>query len=120
MPSCPECGASYEKGISRCPDCAVDLIDSLPTIPEQDEETQEHTAVAYEADDEVEADMISQVLSASGIANSLVPNLTHSIFPLSVTKLARVRLQVLEHQLDAAQRVIAEFKSGSRKMGSDE
>ena len=30
MPYCPQCRYEYTAGSTRCPDCGVDLVDSLP------------------------------------------------------------------------------------------
>ncbi|OQX91984.1 MAG: hypothetical protein B6D58_05290 [candidate division Zixibacteria bacterium 4484_95] len=30
MPFCPKCGVEYPPGITRCPDCGCELVDTLP------------------------------------------------------------------------------------------
>ena len=110
MPYCPSCGSEYAAGVARCPDCHVALTSKPPLTPAQDHEAQERTAVAYVADDETEATMISDLLTDAGITNSLF---TEPKDP-SIAGLGRpntnLRVEVLEDDLAAAKRLIAEFK----------
>lgn len=45
MPYCPKCRYEYKPSIARCPDCDVDLVDSLP--PEE-KQTPESLADKYD------------------------------------------------------------------------
>ena len=112
MAWCPECKSQYEDSVSQCAECGVPLVAEIPAESPHEEAT-EPTAVAYVTQDEVEAEAISEILNESGISNSLVSDLTQSVFPITVNKLARVRVQVMQSDLEAAQRKIAEFKSGT-------
>jgi putative signal transducing protein len=47
---CPNCRGEFREGITRCPDCGVDLVAELP--PPQTEELEwQDTAVVYETND---------------------------------------------------------------------
>ena len=35
MPWCPQCGAEYRGGFSRCSECGVALVDELPSKPQR-------------------------------------------------------------------------------------
>ena len=110
MPYCPSCGSEYAPSVARCPDCDVALTAKAPPTPAHDHETQERTVVAYVADDETDATMISDLLTDSGITNSLF---TEPKDP-GIASLGRpntnLRVEVLEDDLPAAKRLIAEFK----------
>lgn len=118
MPYCPRCGAGYEASVSRCVDCEVDLVQSLAT-PEADAEAQERSRVVYEARNELEARAISQMLEAAGIGNTLMAYVTESVFPFSDSKLARVRVHVLEHDVEAARQLIAAFETDASSGQAD-
>jgi hypothetical protein len=99
---------------ARCPDCDVDLVPGTPPAAEPGhEEARERAVAVFEAKDEVEANLVAQALEAAGIRSNLVSDMTESIFPFSVTRLARVRVQVLEPDVEAARRLIAELRSGA-------
>ncbi len=112
MPYCPSCGSEYEAGIARCPDCGDALTSEPPLTPARDHEAQEHTVVAYAADNETDATMVSDLLTDAGIRNSLFSD----PLDLGLVNIGRrtssLRVEVLEDDLEAAKRLIAEYKSG--------
>jgi hypothetical protein len=119
MTYCPRCGASYEAGTGRCADCGVALVGEPPVRPASDPDAQERTALVHEARNELEAQMISQALEAEGIGHTTMSYVTESVFPFSDTKLARVRILVLEHDAEAARRIIAALEGGENPEPED-
>lgn len=65
MPFCPKCGVDYESDATRCTDCHVELIDTIPPDPNQGElfETKELCKVP----DEITAMALKSFLMDSGI-----------------------------------------------------
>lgn len=84
---CPQCGAEYRQGFSRCFDCDVELVDEPPAA---DEEEKEHFAVldplhpdyvyresdwvaglepvvVYESIRDIDAELVLSVLRAEGL-----------------------------------------------------
>ena len=104
MPYCPSCGSEYEASVARCTDCGVALTSEPPMTPERDREAQAHSAVAYIADNETDATIISDLLTDAGIQNSTFKD------PMDMQN-ENLRVEVLEDDLAAAKRLIAEFKS---------
>jgi hypothetical protein len=110
MPYCPSCGSEFAPSVARCPDCDAALTSKAPLAPAQDHETQERTAVAYVADDETEATMISDLLTDSGITNSLFTEPKDPGIATLGRPSTNLRVEVLEDDLAAAKRLIADFK----------
>lgn len=46
MPFCPNCRFEYNEGVSRCPDCEEELVESLPETEEAVTEYDEWVALA--------------------------------------------------------------------------
>jgi hypothetical protein len=110
MPFCPSCGSEYGAGVTRCPDCGVALTSKAPLTPAQDHEAQERTVVAYVADDETDATMISDLLTDAGITNSLFTEPKDPGIAGMGRPNTNLRVEVLEDDLVAAKRLIDEFK----------
>jgi len=64
MPFCPQCGAEYRAGITTCPECQVALTSQPPASPPTIEEP---LAVAFVADDEVQAMTARDLLAQAGL-----------------------------------------------------
>ncbi len=69
MPFCPECLAEYRVEVTRCRDCDVDLVESLPDT--QEEETGIDLVELAEFPNPSEADMIKELLESNEIRTVL-------------------------------------------------
>jgi hypothetical protein len=71
MPYCPECGAEYDSGMTRCPDCDRDLIDDLDDTEELEEEIfleeEAPPVLLYHTNDPVSAEVLEEALKDQGI-----------------------------------------------------
>jgi len=66
MAFCPACGAEYRAGITRCPDCEVDLVDSL--VEEETEPDIESEAVLLlTTSDTITAEILVEALKENDI-----------------------------------------------------
>ncbi len=66
MPFCPACQTEYTAGSTRCADCDVALVDSLPATRETDQEEVELVELAS-FPNAPEAEMIQELLEGNGI-----------------------------------------------------
>jgi hypothetical protein len=67
MAFCPDCQAEYRTGISRCPDCEVDLVDKL--TPETSvHDNSDHMFISLRSfNNSAEAAMVFELLERNGI-----------------------------------------------------
>jgi hypothetical protein len=63
---CPECRAEYRRGFTRCSDCGVPLVSTLPREDDVAVEDNERVAV-FVASDVFEAETVKGLLEASSI-----------------------------------------------------
>jgi putative signal transducing protein len=107
MPFCPNCRAEYKQGITHCPDCDADLVETLP------EETQdiEGTALVELASFPMvsEAEMIQELLEGNDIRTVL----RGEVDPIGATSgAAPTTLLVEEKELERAREIYEAFFAG--------
>jgi hypothetical protein len=72
MPFCPSCQSEYRPGFTRCKDCDVALVESLPDAePEEGINTAVELVELATFPDAPEAEMICELLEENGIATVL-------------------------------------------------
>ena len=69
MPFCPECMAEYREGVTRCTDCEVSLVESLPDSHEVEAELE--LVELAEFSNLSEAEMIKELLEGNQIRSVL-------------------------------------------------
>jgi nucleoside-diphosphate-sugar epimerase len=71
MPYCPDCGAEYEPGITRCPDCERELVDDSIEVEELDDEifldSDVQPVLLYRTNDQISAEVLEEALKDQGI-----------------------------------------------------
>ena len=65
MPYCPKCHTEYLPGNTRCSDCDIELVDSLP--PEEDFDVDTKTVLLCQVNDLSIAGIIEETLKEKGI-----------------------------------------------------
>ena len=70
MAYCPECGAEFGRGIRRCPECLVDLLDELEE-PALEESPDENLVLIQESATPDVVARISEILGRHGILSVL-------------------------------------------------
>ncbi len=66
MPYCPKCRAEYVRGITRCPDCDQDLVDTLPE-PERYFGSNVKPVLLCKTNDVFSTNILSEALKELGI-----------------------------------------------------
>lgn len=112
MPYCSKCGGEYEPEVEKCPDCDMQLVETMP--PEYPEVDPDASLVEiYSAAGDQEALVIKGLLESDGIWCSLSSDVPHSVLPLDVDGLGAVRIAVSEKDAERARLVISSHKKES-------
>ncbi len=114
MPYCKVCRHEYAEGITRCPDCDVDLVDELP--PEQESSVDQGYVRVYVARDEMEARIIASTLEEAGIKTWDRSQVVHSLKWSTVGPLAPEDILVLESDAEKAREVIQQALADGKKL----
>jgi hypothetical protein len=64
---CPQCKAEYRREFTRCSDCDVPLVSTLPEEPETLEESDSGSVEIFSAADTFEAETVKGLLETNGI-----------------------------------------------------
>jgi hypothetical protein len=71
MPYCPDCGAEYDPGITRCPDCERELVDDSVEEEELEDkvfiEGDVQPVLLYQTNDPIRAEVLEEALKDQGI-----------------------------------------------------
>jgi hypothetical protein len=67
MPFCPKCRSEYRPGFTECADCGVDLVDTLPDMPQPGELDLETFVPLRSYPTRMHAEMVKEALTNEGI-----------------------------------------------------
>ena len=102
---CPQCHAEYVPGFTRCDDCDVELVETLPSAGPPRRVSSGDLVTVFSCRDPGLAAVAESLLQSAGIRFSvrggLVPYPT--VFPID--------LQVLADDADDARRILAELSA---------
>jgi hypothetical protein len=108
MPFCPSCRCEYRLGFTRCTDCDLELVESLPEEkPEEFHENDVELVELASFPDYSEAEMIQELLEGNGITTVL----RGDVVPLGNVSGAATLL-VEETDLPAAQKLYEDYFAG--------
>ena len=103
MPYCPQCRDEFQDWVDECPDCKVELVDELPSLPEEviREGGLVHVATAP---NEIEARLWKGILEEDGIQSMIkvAESLNLYLSPLAL----KHRLYVLEEDEQKAREIL--------------
>jgi hypothetical protein len=106
MPFCPECNYEYRNEVKTCPECKVDLTESLDSRPSPSDRAYSEV---YMVANRMEADLISSLLSENGIL-FLIRDLR--LFPVlpDFGRRARLRVAVQADKEEQARKLLKEAR----------
>lgn len=102
---CPSCKTEYREGFTRCADCGVDLLNSLPA-EESPRSEAGSLVIAWRGSDPVAVSRVMGELENAGIRFWQQPTETHTAFGLGIPRPIS-QIYVLETDLQAAQALVA-------------
>jgi hypothetical protein len=107
MPYCPKCYEEFQKGMTVCPDCNVDLIEEIPPLPAIQQKDSEPLVCVAMAPNETIAYMWSEILEENGI-HCLVKG--DDRYPsLYVNYILRCYIYVLASERERAKEILIPF-----------
>ncbi|MFH2055497.1 MAG: DUF2007 domain-containing protein [bacterium] len=128
MPFCPKCRYEYERDVTQCPDCEVDLVEVLPEFAERDRDDDVSSVLLYKTDDYMLAQLLVGALEASDIpcwakrlgmgrlGSSVTGAITHSVYDVPKT----AEIYVHPDDLEQAQEILQGLTEGEVSGDDDE
>ena len=113
---CPQCGSGYREGFTRCSECNVDLVATLP--PESDH-TAEYVPIKT-VQGQLEVNQIRSFLESNGIPSEVQGESTRNIYGFTVDGLAAAQVLVPKEQSAAAIELLREADHGDLVIGAEE
>jgi len=105
---CPVCEAEYEKGIERCADHDVELVEGLS--PETSRDPSEARFVPlHNVGSPAEAEMVHDILTQNGVRSAVQSGGSDAFSPLLSTTSPGALVLVDERDLDRAQELYNSF-----------
>ena len=113
MPFCPKCRSEYRPGFTRCTDCDLELIKSLPEEkPEEFNQADVELIELATFPNSSEAEMIQELLEDNGISTVL----RGDVDPLGLASGAEsITLLVEEAKLVEAQKLYEDYFAGENE-----
>ena len=106
---CPECGAEYREGFTRCADCDVDLVWEKPEEPESAYEYVEYEEVLRTVNP-ADVAIIKSVLDAEGITYHIRGEHFQLIRPIADPASLMVKKGEVERAVDILSKLDLKFK----------
>jgi hypothetical protein len=113
---CPQCGSGYQDGYTRCSECDVDLVATLPPEPDHNTEYVPVTTVQGQ----LQVNQIRSFLESNGIPSEVQGESTRNIYGFTVDGLAAAQVLVPKDQSAEAIELLMEADHGDLVIGTEE
>ena len=105
---CPICEAEYERGIGRCPDHDVELVEKLSPETSRDQ-SEARFVPLHNVGSPAEAEMVNDILTQNGIRSAVQSGGSDAFSPLLSTTSPGALVLVDERDFDRAQELYNSF-----------
>ncbi len=78
---CPNCKAEYQQGYTRCSDCDVPLVDTLPEESHGEVDPDARFIKLFETNDQTDISVVKSILDGAGIRYFFQNDLMSVIYP---------------------------------------
>jgi len=118
---CPQCRSGFRDGFTRCSDCDVDLVATLPLEPEQLPLSDLSTYVPVTtAQGQLELGQIRSFLESNGIPSEIQGESARNVYGLTVDGLAAAQVLVPQEMAAAAIDLLKQADHGDLVIDSEE
>jgi len=117
---CPVCRSGFQHGFTRCSDCDVDLVSTLP--PEFDPAGQAETTYVPVTivQGQLEVGQIRSFLESNGIPSEVQGESMRTVYGFTVDGLAAAQVLVPQEQAAAAMDLLEKADHGELALDADE
>ena len=115
---CPQCGSGYREGFTRCSECDVDLVATLPPDPPEPDHTAEYVPVTT-VQGQLQLNQIRSFLESNGIPTEVYGESTRNIYGLAVDGLAAAQILVPKEHAATAVELLREADHGDLVIGAE-
>jgi predicted amidophosphoribosyltransferase len=80
---CPSCKAEFRRGITRCSDCDIELVEAVPKVPSSDSSSGGNLVLLWSGDNLALRASLLEELKAAGVPyfDRPIGNYSHKAFP---------------------------------------
>jgi putative signal transducing protein len=115
---CPQCGSGFREGFTRCNECDVDLVATLPAKPPEPDHNAEYVSVTT-VQGQLQLSQIQSFLESNGIPSEVQGESTRNIYGFTVDGLAAAEVLVPRDQAATAIELLREADHGDLVIGSE-
>ena len=108
---CPQCESEYRDGFTRCSECDVDLVATLPEPPPEPDHNAEYVPVTT-VQGQLQLSQVRSFLESNGIPSEVQGESIRNVYGITVDGLAAAQVLVPKEQSATAIELLREADHG--------